>query len=99
MLVALGVAHRRDAKVPIALGAFATASFWMTGRGTVGNPLLSLTTLVATEGAHPSYSELLQVGGANVAGAAIAVIVGLYLFPRAREAAGSLLFEPRPGQP
>ena len=42
ILIALGVAYRRDVRVPMALGAYATASFWMTGRATVGNPLLSV---------------------------------------------------------
>ncbi len=45
VLVALGVAQRRDVKVPLALGAFATASFWTTGHATVGNPLLVLLGL------------------------------------------------------
>jgi hypothetical protein len=61
MLVALGVAHRRNVKVPLALAAFATASFWMTGRATVGNPLLSSTVLFVTKGL--AASELLSATG------------------------------------
>jgi glycerol uptake facilitator-like aquaporin len=92
MLVALGVAHRRNVKVPLALGAFATASFWMTGRATVGNPLLSSTVLLVTKGS--SAFEVLSGCGAAAVGAGLALLVARYLFPQVRDAASVLLFVP-----
>jgi glycerol uptake facilitator-like aquaporin len=92
MLVALGVAHRRNVKVPVALAAFATASFWMTGRATVGNPLLSSTVLFVTKGL--AASELLSATGAAAIGAGLGAIVARVLFPHVRESAGVLLFVP-----
>jgi glycerol uptake facilitator-like aquaporin len=96
VLVALGVAHRRDVKVPVALGALATASFWMTGRVTLGNPILSSTVLLVAGGEHLTGAAFLQMGGAALAGSGLAVTVALFLFPHAREAAAALLFVPRP---
>jgi glycerol uptake facilitator-like aquaporin len=95
VLVALGVAHRRDVIVPIALGAFATASFWMTGRATVGNPLLSFSVLLVAGGEVTPWTDLLQAGASELAGALAAMAVALFLFPRARESAAVLLFVPR----
>lgn len=92
VLVALGVAQRRDIKVPLALGSFATASFWMTGRATVGNPLLVLSVFVV-RGEHDAGGLLIALGGA-VLGAVLASAVARLLFPRAREAASCLLFVP-----
>lgn len=80
VLVALGVAQRRDVKVPLALGAFATASFWMTGHATVGNPLLVLSVFVV-RGEHDTGGLLTALGGA-VLGAGLAVAVARFLFPR-----------------
>ena len=92
VLVALGVALRRNVKVPVALGAFATASFWMTGRATVGNPLLSATVeLVSTD---RSAAELLSLAAAAAIGAGVAVDAARVLFPSVREAASVLLFVP-----
>ncbi|WP_437718068.1 aquaporin [Sorangium sp. So ce448] len=93
VLVALGVAQRRDIKVPLALGAFATASFWMTGHATVGNPLLVLSVFVV-RGEHDTGGLLTALGSAAL-GAGLAVAVARFLFPRAREAASCLLFVPR----
>ena len=95
VLVALGVAHRRDAKVPVALGAFATASFWMTGRATVGNPLLSFTVLLVAGGEVITWIDLLQVGVSELVGALFGTVVALFLFPHARESAAALVFAPR----
>jgi len=92
MLVALGVAHRRNVKVPLALAAFATASFWMTGRATVGNPLLSSTVLFVTKGLVAP--ELLSATGAAAIGAGLGAVVARVLFPHVRESAGALLFVP-----
>lgn len=97
VLVALGVAQRRDVKVPLALGSFATASFWMTGHATVGNPLLVLSVVVV-RGEHETSDLLLALGG-TVLGAVLAAAVARSLFPRAREAASCLLFVPRGGRP
>lgn len=93
VLVALGVAQRRDIKVPLALGAFATASFWMTGHATAGNPLLVLSVYVV-RGERDAGGVLTALGGA-VLGAGLAVAVARFLFPRAREAASCLLFVPQ----
>ncbi|MBK7581604.1 MAG: hypothetical protein IPI67_15520 [Myxococcales bacterium] len=93
VLVALGVAQRRDIKVPLALGSFATASFWMTGHATVGNPLLVLSFFVV-RGEHDAGGLLIALGGV-VLGALLAVAVARFLFPRAREAASCLLFAPQ----
>jgi glycerol uptake facilitator-like aquaporin len=93
VLVALGVAQRRNIKVPLALGSFATASFWMTGHATVGNPLLILSVYLA-RGEHDAGGLLIALGGA-VLGAVLAVAVARFLFPRAREAASCLLFVPQ----
>ena len=92
MIVALGVAHRRSVTVPLALGAFATAGFWMTGRATLGNPLLSTTVLFATKGLVAR--EVLSTVCASGAGAGLAVLFAWFLFPRVREAASVLLFAP-----
>jgi glycerol uptake facilitator-like aquaporin len=92
MLVALGVAHRRDAKVPLALGAFATASFWMTGRATIGNPLIATAVvLVTTRGAWETLTAL----GAETVGAGLGAMVARFLIPQVREAAACLLFVPK----
>jgi glycerol uptake facilitator-like aquaporin len=96
MLVALGVAHRRDVKVPLALAAFATASFWMTGRATLGNPLLSWNVLLATKGL--AAAELFSATGAAAMGAALAALVARFLFPHVRVAADVLLFVPPKGE-
>jgi glycerol uptake facilitator-like aquaporin len=93
VLVALGVAQRRDIKVPLALASFATASFWMTGHATAGNPLLVLSVSFV-RGEHDAGGLLLALGGA-VLGAMLAVAVARFLFPRAREAASYLLFVPQ----
>jgi glycerol uptake facilitator-like aquaporin len=95
VLVALGVAHLRNVKVPVALGTFATASFWMTGRATMGNPLLSSTILFVTKG--PAAPKLFSVAGEAAAaaiGASLAVLVARFLFPGVRDAASVLLFVP-----
>ena len=94
LLVALGVAHRQDASVPFALGTFAMASLWMTGRATLGNPVISITVLILSTGWVP-VADVLRVLGAQVLGAAIAVGVASFLFPWARESARVLLFWPR----
>jgi glycerol uptake facilitator-like aquaporin len=94
MVVALGIAHRRDVHVPLALGAFAMASFWMTDRATVGNPLLSLAVLMVAAPEQNNVTNLLKIASATVLGVGLAVAVALYLFPRAKEAAGVLLFVP-----
>ena len=96
VLVALGVAQRRDIKVPFALGSFATASFWMTGHATVGNPLLVLSVYLV-RGEHDAGGLLIALGGA-VLGAVLAVAVARFLFPCAREAASCLLFVPQGGR-
>lgn len=98
VLVALGVAHRRDASVPAALGAFAIASFWMTGRATVGNPVLSVTVLcVATARVVPD--EMLTASAAATLGAGIGSVAAKYLFPDVKAAAAALLFAPRGNNP
>jgi glycerol uptake facilitator-like aquaporin len=95
VLVALGVSQRRDIKVPLAIGAFATASFWMTGRATVGNPLLALSALLVSEEQGP-WPFLTALGG-TVVGAGVALAVARFLFPQVREAARCLLFVPDGG--
>lgn len=97
LFVALGVAHRRDVKVPLALGAITTASFWMTGLGTLGNPLLSFTVLLVAGADHATGLVLLRVGAATVVGSGLGVGLALFLFPHARESAATLLFVPRTG--
>jgi glycerol uptake facilitator-like aquaporin len=96
VLVALGVAQRRDIKVPLALGSFATASFWMTGHATVGNPILVLPVFVV-RGEHEPVGLFTALSGAML-GAGLAAAVARFLFPRAREAARCLLFLPQSGQ-
>ena len=93
ILVALGVAPRRNAKVPLALGAFATASVWMTGRATVGNPLLAASVLLVSQDYSPSRA--LFLAGSAIIGGALAAAAARFLFPHAREAAGYLLYVPR----
>lgn len=92
VLVALGVSQRRNVKVPLALGAFATASFWMTGGAAVGNPLLVLSVLLVT-GEQGAWPFLTALGGAGF-GAGVASAVALLLIPRVRDAASYLLFVP-----
>jgi len=100
VLVALGVAHRRNVKVPVALGAFATASFWMTGHATVGNPLLSSTVLFVTKGAVAAkLVSAANAAGSAAIGASLAVLFALFLFPNARAAAKVLLFVPAKAAP
>ena len=94
LLVALGVAHRQDAYVPLALGGMASASVWMTGRGTLGNPVISVPVLILATG-MPHPADVLSIVGAQVLGAAVAVAVAAFLFPWARQSAAVLLFRPR----
>jgi glycerol uptake facilitator-like aquaporin len=95
VLVALAVAHRRNVRVPVALGAFATASFWMTGHATVGNPLLSSTLGFVTNGRNAAkLLSSASVVSAAAVGASLAVLLALFLFPNARDAAKVLLFVP-----
>lgn len=94
VLVALGVARRRDVHVPIALGAYALSSFWMTGHSTVGNPLLSAAVFVVAMGEHAGMIDLVRLVGATAVGATVAALIGAFLFPRARDAASLLLFSP-----
>jgi len=96
VLVALGVAQRRDIKVPFAVGSFATASVWMTGQATVGNPLLVFSVFLA-RGERNWLGLLIALGGALL-GAGLAAAVARYLFPRAPEAARCLLFLPQDRQ-
>ena len=91
MLIALGVAQRRNATVPSAIGAFAMASFWMTGRATVGNPLIAVALLTARGTPGEAFCAI----GAEVLGAALAVLLARFLFPEVRAAATHLLFVPR----
>jgi hypothetical protein len=93
-VVALGVAHQRSVRVPVALGAFATASFWMTGRATLGNPLLSFALLCLTTPQDVTGSSLAEGTGGGLGGAAVGAVIALFLFPHARESAAALLFCP-----
>lgn len=96
LFAALAVAHRQDAYVPLALGAMASASFWMTGRGTLGNPVIAIPVLMlATGRAHPT--DVLRILGAQLLGAALALGIATLLFPWARRSADVLLFRPHPG--
>ena len=95
ILIALGVAHRRDARVPVALGAYATASLWMTGRATVGNPLLSVAVLMVAAPEQCDVWSVAEIAAASVAGAGLAVPLALFLFPQAKKSASALLFTPR----
>lgn len=90
MLIAVGVAYHRDARVPIALGAFATASFWMTGRATVGNPLLSVAVLVLADSNGVSAGAVLRTIAASAAGTFVGAVAGYVLIPRARDADSAL---------
>ncbi len=94
MVVALGVANRRSVRVPVALGAFATASFWMTGRATLGNPLLSFAVLCLTTPQDVTASSVAEGIAGAVGGAAVGAVVALFLFPHTRESAAVLLFCP-----
>ena len=93
LLVAVGVAQRRSAHVPLALGAFATASFWMTGRASLGNPLVSVA-LAATK--HLTATGVCWVIGGSGAGSALAAAVAWFMFPRARASFGLVVYAPRP---
>ena len=98
VLVSLGVAHRRDARVPAALGAFAIAGFWMTGRATIGNPILAVTVL-GVAGARFVDGEMLLVTAATIIGAGLGALTARLLFPEVRAAAAVLLFVPRDSRP
>lgn len=91
VLVALGVAERRDARVPIALGALAAASYWMTGRATLGNPLLS----VALGPTNGPWSVAVLDAGATAAGSLLAGAVGWLLFPMPGRSFGLLVYTPK----
>lgn len=94
LLVALAVAHRQDTSVPLALGGMASASIWIAGRGTLGNPVISVPVLIlATRAFRPA--DVLRILGAQILGAAIAVGAASFLFPWARQSARVLLFRPR----
>ncbi len=93
-VVALGIANRRNVRVPVALGAFATASFWMTGRATLGNPLLSFALLYLTTPQDVTASSLAEGMAGGLGGAAVGAALALFLFPHARESAAVLLFRP-----
>lgn len=91
LLVAIGVAGTRDARVPIALGAFAAASYWMTGRATLGNPLLSIA-LGPTNG---FWSVAALDASATAGGSLLAGTVGWLLFPMPGESFGLLVYAPK----
>jgi hypothetical protein len=96
VLAALAVAHRQDGSVPLALGAMASATVWMTGRGTLGNPVISIPVLMLATGMlHPA--DVLKILGAQLLGAALAVGIATFLFPWARQSADVLLFRPHQG--
>ncbi len=96
LLVALAVANRQDVYVPLALGGMASASVWMTGRGTLGNPVISIPVLILATG-MPHPAAVLKIVGAQVFGAAVAVGLAMFLFPWVRQSAAVLLFRPRHG--
>ena len=99
ILVALGVAHRQDVQVPVAIGAYVSTCFWFTNAGTSGNPLTLVAASVASwsRGAPaPPHTGLAIL--ASGMGAAVATVVALWLFPTARVAAARLLYgTPEPG--
>jgi glycerol uptake facilitator-like aquaporin len=94
VLVALGIAHRRDLHVPLGLGAFALASFWITGHGTIGNPLVAATVVIVGLGDHAAAFDVLRVVAATALGTEIAAVTGEFLFAHVRDAATALLFSP-----
>lgn len=98
ILVALATAHRRDTRGLAAIGAFAVASFWMTGRATVGNPVLSVAVLCVA-GTPAVSGEILTATAAATIGAALASIAARLLLPNVEQAAASLLFTPRDDGP
>ena len=93
VLVALGVAHRQDVRVPLAVGAYASACFWFTNAGASGNPLTLIAASVASWGRGaplpPHTGPALLASGT---GAAVATAVALWIFPTARVAAARLLY-------
>lgn len=91
VLVALGVGHRRDARVALAVGASACASLFMTGVASAGNPLVVLAVAATGLPARCGFALLGQVLGVGAA-----VALALCLFPWWRTSAASLLFTPRP---
>lgn len=93
LLVAVGVAQRRSARVPLALGAFATASFWMTGRASLGNPLVSIA-LAGTK--HLTATGACWAFGGSGVGSALAAAVAWFMFPQARASFGLVVYAPRP---
>ncbi len=93
VLVALGVAHRQDVRVPLAVGAYASACFWFTNAGASGNPLTLVAASVASWGrGAPVPPPIGPAVLASGAGAAAATVVALWLFPTARLAAARLLY-------
>ncbi len=90
-LATLAVAHHRDGRVPLAIGAVALTTFWMTGESTMGNPLL----LGAAAARRRSSRSLPQLLGAEVAGFVAGTITALVIHPKARESVRVLLFDPR----
>jgi glycerol uptake facilitator-like aquaporin len=90
--VALSIAHCRDARVPIAIGAIAVSSFWMTGQPTLGNPVLLAASAFVGHASLRGFGALL---GGSVCGFAVGAVSAFALQPKARESARVLLFAPR----
>lgn len=93
LLVGLGVAPRRDLRVPFAHGAFAMASFWMTGRSTLGNPLVLLSFGVLGR-AHASLASTEIALAAVAVGSGLGATLAYLLFPSGRQALSLLLYAP-----
>jgi hypothetical protein len=94
VLVALGVAHARDARVPVALGACGAASLLATGAASGGNPFIVLAAAWLSDDRASGWAQLL-VGQAL--GAAVGAVVAVALFPWWRASASVLLFTPKRG--
>jgi glycerol uptake facilitator-like aquaporin len=90
-LVVITVAHYRDGRVPLAVGAVALLTFWTTGEPTLGNPVL-LASVAATRSGWRSLPSLL---GAAAAGFAAGAAAALLVQPKTRESVRALLFDPR----
>jgi glycerol uptake facilitator-like aquaporin len=93
VLIALGVAHYRDVRVPLAVGAYAAASVWLTNASTVGNPPFLVATAGSSWG-HGTFPPA-YLGPALLAatvGAGAGVLLAFWLFPTAPMAAEWLLF-------
>ena len=85
LLVVFGGARRRPAAMPFAVAAWITAAYWFTSSTSFANPAVTLARATSDTfaGIRPADAPAFVL--AQLAGAAVALLVAAVLFPREAE--------------